>query len=372
MLEVALTYLRLGWSVIPACRLDSDSPSGCSAPWHAGRKDHTPGKAPLPSWSEYQRRIPTEAEWRPWDRKYGRYNIGLVTGAASGVLVLDLDSPDHAEDGNGPDGLASILAAGLELPQTPAVKTPSGGVHLYFAYPQEVPTGSLRNFAGRLPGVDARADGGFAVLPPSVTAKGAYHWVDGRGYTDLERALPPNWLLAIFTERPIRGGAIPPDEEWALTWTSTCPEGQRNDTCSRLAGHLAGHGLPEPMATVMLCDWSERHCIPALSTEEVTRTVRSVYRSHLRNDPAAGIIPASEEAAGNEFQRLPISVAKMLASDDPATRCGGAAKALRFGMPAACVLRCLLAINGKDMAEARRALRWAMRRTEITAMPVDQ
>ncbi|MBW7866586.1 MAG: bifunctional DNA primase/polymerase, partial [Candidatus Hydrogenedentes bacterium] len=84
-------------------------------------------------------------------------NVAVRTGAASGVVVVDLD------------GDVEQHAALLErLPIGPSVKTPSGGCHLYFRDP-----GGLKNSAGKYAEhVDIRADGGCAVLPGSRTDKG--------------------------------------------------------------------------------------------------------------------------------------------------------------------------------------------------------
>ena len=80
------------------------------------------------------------------------------------------------------------------LRDTAAVRTGSGGLHLYYAAPRF----SLSNSAGRLPGVglelagiDLRADGGSVVVPPSVHVAGSgYVWIQ----TEVELAEAPAWL----------------------------------------------------------------------------------------------------------------------------------------------------------------------------------
>lgn len=388
--DAAIGYLALGLATIPSCLPDAASASGCTAPWHAGRRDHKPGKAPMVKWAGFQGRLPTEAEWERWDREFhGRFNLGFVTGAVSGTLVLDLDSPAHAKGGDGPDGRVSVQQAGLVIPVAPTTVTPSDGLQVHFAYPSGVKRGCLRNFAGCLPGVDARGDGGFAILPPSATAKGRYHWADGMSLDDLNRPAGPEWLLAMFgaaprglneapdkpdnpssSLRPLGAEGVgppddPPDDPATAVWERPCPEGQRNDSCARLAGRLAAWGLPADVATAILSAWSDARCMPPMDPEEVAATVRSIYRTHARHDSTLGIFPAAEADAAAVFDRLPPSVARRLAAEDPATRCGGAAQALRAGMKPGCLLACLLAMNGGDMADARRALRWALRAAEV-------
>ena len=87
MLRAALSYLARGWSVIPA-GMD---------------------KRPRGAWAEYEERQPTEEEVRAWWARRPEPNVAIVTGAVSGIVVLDLDC-GHAA---GVDGLQSIRAAGL-------------------------------------------------------------------------------------------------------------------------------------------------------------------------------------------------------------------------------------------------------------------
>ena len=105
-------------------------------------------------------------------------NIAVVTGAASGIVVIDLDGDVEQH--------ADLLE---RLPIGPSVRTPSGGVHLYFKDP-----GGLKNTVSRYAAhVDIRADSGCAVLPGSRTEKGTYEWVvhpDGVELPDL-----PGWFL---------------------------------------------------------------------------------------------------------------------------------------------------------------------------------
>lgn len=140
-LAYALHYLELGWSVIPvACET----------------------KKPLIAWKEYQARRATVDEVVAWWRQWPAANIGVVTGAVSGLIVLDID---------GEAGEASLARCG-PLPLTPMVRTGKGR-HIYFAHPGAV----IRNFARKLPGLDLRGDGGYVVAPPSLHASGArYTW----------------------------------------------------------------------------------------------------------------------------------------------------------------------------------------------------
>ena len=93
-------------------------------------------------------------------RDWARWPDGIVTGAASGLFVIDADT----FAGHDVDGLASIAA--LEerygkLPDTLMTETPSGGVHRYFKHPGnglKIKKLSFRDRAGRRPARRRRHD----------------------------------------------------------------------------------------------------------------------------------------------------------------------------------------------------------------------
>jgi hypothetical protein len=140
MQRAALEYLELGWSVIPIRHRD---------------------KRPAIRWQEFQQRRASQSEVRAWFRERPDNNVGIVTGAISGLVVLDID-PGHG----GEDSLARLLREHGPLPQTVEARTGGGGRHVYFAHPG----GVVRNKVGLAPGIDVRGDGGCVVAPPSVHA----------------------------------------------------------------------------------------------------------------------------------------------------------------------------------------------------------
>ena len=93
----------------------------------------------------------------------------LITGAKSGIIVLDLDR-NH---GNGIDGIKEYkkLVDSLDLSDeekqnvfnTYTVKTPNGGLHLYFNYRK-----GLNNNSNAKLSIDIRTDGGIIILPGSI------------------------------------------------------------------------------------------------------------------------------------------------------------------------------------------------------------
>ena len=73
------------------------------------------------------------------------------------------------------------------------VRTPSGGSHQYFRYPDDENIASGQNIIGQH--IDHRGDLGYVIAPGSVTADGCYEFVEGREpwTVDLE-PLPPVYL----------------------------------------------------------------------------------------------------------------------------------------------------------------------------------
>lgn len=159
ILEIARYYYNLGWSIVPC-------------PLHQ--------KYPLLAWKHYQAERATEQNIYHWFCRPS--NLALVTGALSGIIVLDID---------GPEGMASI--EGKEIPPTPCVRTGRGGLHYYYRHPG-FETG---NWAGKLPGVDFRGDGGLVILPPSVHPNGKlYEWLISP--SDAPLASAPAWFLELI------------------------------------------------------------------------------------------------------------------------------------------------------------------------------
>jgi hypothetical protein len=121
-----------------------------------------------------------EAQIRQWWTRWPSANIGVATGRASGLIVVDVDGEE------GEASLAEMVAARGALPATAESKT-GRGRHLYFVYPADEE--HVQSCARR--GLDIRADDAYAVAPPSVHANGArYSWVSEIA----ELSEPPDWI----------------------------------------------------------------------------------------------------------------------------------------------------------------------------------
>ena len=251
--RVALDYLHRGWSVIPMRRRD---------------------KRPAIRWQDFQTARATEQEVQNWFSRWPEDNVGIVTGAVSGLVVLDVD-PRHG----GEESLKILEREHGSLPRTVEVITGGGGRHVYFMHPG----GTVRNRVGIAPGIDLRGDGGCIAAPPSVHPSGNhYQWVKGRSPGQMKLASLPDWLQQKVSNAEQRTGHTL--TYWRELLRQGVQEGERNNTIASITGHLLWHGVdPDVAMELMLC-WNRSRCRPPLDNVEVARTVQSITRLHERHE----------------------------------------------------------------------------------------
>lgn len=251
--NAAVSYYRRNWPPIPT--------------------KHRSKHPNLEELEPYLYRAASMEELRSWSWP----GVGIVTGPLSGILVLDVD---------GPEGEAELKRRGH--PVTPMVRTPSGGLHLYFKHPDvEIKTG-IRV----APGIDIKAGGGYVVAPPSVGPNGkAYEWIVGPD--DAPLADPPAWVLEV-AERPRRNGPAPPVQE-------RIPRGRRNRELTSAAGTMRRRGLEEPEIRAALEVMNERRCDPPLEAEEVEKIAGSISRYEPERN-GAGLLVGGTRASGEREQ----------------------------------------------------------------------
>jgi hypothetical protein len=249
MMEAALTLAARGKTVFPV------QPRGKIPLTSHGCKDASTDPAIVRSW------------WTTWPTA----NIGLATGPASGVFVLDID---------GLEGEASLKALEMEhghLPPTVEAITGGGGRHLFFRWPAGM---EISNSAGRLGlGLDVRGRGGYVVAPPSIHPSGkGYAWsVDAVQ----EPADAPRWLLDLIIRPPDEATQRTPPAEW-LELMKGANEGSRNETITRIAGKLIRCYLDPPLVLELCLAWNDARCKPPLPADEVVKVVYSIAACELR------------------------------------------------------------------------------------------
>ncbi|MEV8429876.1 bifunctional DNA primase/polymerase [Streptomyces chartreusis] len=196
LLAAALEAAARGWHVHPLL------PGGKGSALHGERSCPRTGEC-ADGHVKWEARATTDPDRIRAAWGAGAFNVGIATGP-SVLVVVDLDMPkDKSGKGSSdaPCGATSFVAlcerAGQSWPATYTVRTPSGGMHLYFQAP---PGMEFHNTAGTVaPLVDTRAWGGNVVAAGSTTWQGAYEVAGDAPVVDL-----PAWLLLHLQTPPAR------------------------------------------------------------------------------------------------------------------------------------------------------------------------
>ena len=195
--------------------------------------------------------------------------IGVPTGAASGIDILDVD-PRH-------DGHVWYAANKARLPATRIHRTRRGGLHRLFWHMD-----GLRNTTAKIAaGIDTRSEGGYFIWWPAI----------GLEFQDYPPAgLPewPLWLLPAMMSKPIpppppyrrRGdldsGFLVAKVSGLAQTLAASPEGSRNNLCN-----WAGHAMRELVASGQVDAGRVAYALAraatssGLSFQEAERAVRS-------------------------------------------------------------------------------------------------
>lgn len=258
MVKIALQYRNArGWCPIPV----------------------GPDKKPLGAWAQFQKQLPDDRAIRRAFARTPQPNIGLVCGAVSKLVVLDID---------GDEGFQTLRDRGLKIPDTSTVKT-GRGKHYYFLHPGQ----PVRNFAKGtagfpLPGIDFRGDGGYVVAPPSVHATGARYQFE----RDCPPAPLPDWLEAMVRSTPAAHPAAVRAGQKKRTTRASLPErilskaidraqnGSRNDTGLWLATQLRDNGFSEGDAEPYHLRYAQavrERGDHTYTEQEALKTLRSAY-----------------------------------------------------------------------------------------------
>ena len=266
--QAAEWYGRKGYPVFP---VHSVTPDGCTCGCSVCG---SPGKHPMIiRWPE--KASADEGVIRFWWKRWPEANVGLVTGAVSGLVVLDVDV---RHDGH--FSLAELEDQHGALPVTVEAETGSGGRHLFFRHPGR----RIPNSAGLLgKGLDIRGDGGYIVAPPSLHASGRrYTWDPSLHPANVEPAKLPQWMLKLLAspgKAPAPQGSNGPLSDLAF---GEAQKGQRNTNLARLAGHLLRCHVDPFVAVGLLKAWNLQQCHPPLEEEELMRTIDSIAGAELR------------------------------------------------------------------------------------------
>src|SRR5262249_37234942 len=174
--------------------------------------------------------------------------IGVPTGPASGMWVLDIDI-DPIKKIDGRIAYGQLIARYGPFPPTLATTTPRGGQHLIWAWDPNVDHRNSNGEIGR--GLDVRGNLGYVCWPPSRSANGGmYEW----DRTALDQAVPaPSWLVMLAKAKKADAYARAALDRECKNVASALP-GTRTPTLNTAAfnlGQLVGGGALDEQET---CD----------------------------------------------------------------------------------------------------------------------
>lgn len=223
-----------------------------------------------------------------WWRKHPEANIGIPTG--HGVDVIDVDV--HAT-GTGFPVLRTLQQENLIAGWGRAVRSPSGGLHLY--YPNS-PEGEARSWSRGRAHVDFRGTGGYIIAPPSIvnTEFGQRRYeviargrnprpVDSAAIRDLLTPTPAPRTTP-SADGPGRGGSV----EELVEWVGTLTEGNRNAGLFWAACRLAEAGLSDGDSYALFEPAASR---TGLEAREIASAIQSAHRTTALNPDAAASAP---------------------------------------------------------------------------------
>ena len=176
--DSALDYAARGWEVFPA-HSSGERKSHKSAEYSNGQP-----------WGKTTDPDQIRADFRRWRKA----NVGIVTGAASGIFVLDADTIE----GHGVDGIGSLRAlekTNEPLPETRMARSPTGSIHYYFKWPVGV---VIHNSTSKVAPGHRRSRRGGNGPRPAVGSTGQ------EGRVPMARRARPG-RCAAMADRPDRG-----------------------------------------------------------------------------------------------------------------------------------------------------------------------
>ena len=261
-LRQALAYAARGWPVLPCL----------------------PGQKIPATAHGYRDATSDERQITVWFVSHPDWNLAIATGPP-GPDVLDIDNRGPA--GNGYAAFRRLKCAGLLEGAAAYVRTPSGGLHAYFAGSRQ------RNGHLAAHHLDFRSAGGYVLTPPSRIDGRPYELIGrsgGRGGLDwaaVTRFLQPE----PHPQRP-RQPQPGRDHGGLARWVASQPEGNRN------AGLFwAANRALETDPAAELSELAAAARQTGLGEREITRTLDSARKGGRTRTHAPGHQPEAGDQA---------------------------------------------------------------------------
>ena len=288
--QLAKKYVEMGWQVFAVWGVKDDGTCCCGDPKCLTNKI---GKHPCAIYSPKGFYSATDdlAAIEGWIDDDPTINLGIATGAVSGVVVLDID-PDHG-------GEESIKE--YEIPTTLTAKSGGNGRHCYFKHPGQDVVTKTKVFGD---GVDVRGDGGYIIAAPSShKSGGVYQWDDHDG-SDLEQAEIaecPQWFL----DKALKSNSKKKNKRSKAQVDSKqgdfIPDGCTNDTLFTIAEKLHWYGMSYENLLFMLELVNESQCQKPLDDDELQTIAGSAVQYPTQFDNADRFFDPSDMGNAERF-----------------------------------------------------------------------
>jgi Bifunctional DNA primase/polymerase, N-terminal len=246
VLAAAVEYARCGWPVF-WCEQGGKRPAPVAV--HGFKSAHA------------------DAERLAAGMPRGLPNLAIPTGYPGPADVLDVD--EHGEAGNGWAAFGRLKNAGLVAGAFRLVRTPSGGLHAYFA-PTNQRSGGIRDAH-----IDFKASGGYVLVPPSQIGGRRYEVIADRPQTGARLDWPAVQQVLrpprqITSQRRNGSGKVDHLPDWVASQTAV---GDRNRALYWAACRAAEAGN-EPV----LIELVDAGVSAGLDRHEALKTVVSAAR----------------------------------------------------------------------------------------------
>ena len=247
---------------------------GCSViPLRPHGKEPLARVLPNGSWADFQNRIASDDEIDEWFRREPQANLGLVCGAVSGVVAVDVD---------GEDGQA-WFKANMPRPNRYQQTSSPHKFHAFYKHPRgdcRIPP------AVRIEKeIDVRGDGSYVVIAPSIHPSGAqYSLRELEGFTGIDSLVPvPDLTLDKQKDGSFKVAVSAPEGTGDLH----AAQGARNETLTSLCGRMYARGCSADEVVAFAHGWNAQYCEPPLPAKEVETVARSMAKTHGGRNPQA-------------------------------------------------------------------------------------
>lgn len=173
--------------------------------------------------------------------------IGVPTGAASNIFVVDIDIKNKFGPAEPPQEILAALQMEYgDFDEAPIVQTPSGGLHVYFEHDPRIRiNGSGKTWK---PQIDWRGEGGYVCVPPSSNKDGAYRLIK----EGVIAPAPPALIAAIIAAQ---GGP-------ALEVAGGTASLQYQKTLREIADQITANKDWHANTNVLIARWTAAYGIP--------------------------------------------------------------------------------------------------------------